>query len=360
MGLSVEDVGLLRLDGDWVYAGDRDLTGLFVQDDLTETARTLAADVPTWMEAARATLRKRRAPDTAMGPHCTDPYLCPFHTHCAGSAPSAGHPIAWLPRGKKAFDHVAETGVRTMEDVPDELLNRKQLLVKQATLSGKPYLNRTGAIAALEKLGGVRPPAYFLDFETIDWAIPRWKGTRPKEQVPFQASVHEITARARLKYHAFLDETGADPTRALAEMLIAACGVDGPVFVYNASVEVGCLERMAGRLPQRLAKPILAIAKRIVDLLPLTREHYYHPDQQGSWSIKAVLPTIAPALDYETLEGVRNGPMAQVAYAELIWPDTLDERKRELKAALLRYCERDTLALVRLWQHLTGQSIKER
>jgi hypothetical protein len=31
---------------------------------------------------------------------------------------------------------------------------------------------------------------------------------------------------------------------------------------------------------------------RDVDLLPVARERYYHPSQQGSWSIKKVLPAM--------------------------------------------------------------------
>ena len=44
--------------------------------------------------------------------------------------------------------------------------------------------------------------------------------------------------------------------------------------------------------------PLLAIAARVVDLLLVARSHYYHPSQQGSWSIKKVLPAIAPDLSH--------------------------------------------------------------
>ena len=50
-----------------------------------------------------------------------------------------------------------------------------------------------------------------------------------------------------------------------------------------------------------------AIADRLVDLLPIARANYYHPAQKGSWSIKAVLPTIAPDLDYAALGEVSDG-----------------------------------------------------
>ena len=80
----------------------------------------------------------------------------------------------------------------------------------------------------------------------------------------------------------------------------------------------------------------------------MTRAHYYHPDQRGSWSIKAVLPTIGAGLDYSTLDEVSDGEAAQTAFLEAIDPATSAARRQSLNAALLAYCEFDTLALVKL------------
>lgn len=48
---------------------------------------------------------------------------------------------------------------------------------------------------------------------------------------------------------------------------------------------------------------------------------------KGSWSIKAVLPTIAPDLNYKQLDEVQDGGMAQAAYLEIIHPDVVEERR---------------------------------
>jgi len=86
-----------------------------------------------------------------------------------------------------------------------------------------------------------------------------------------------------------------------------------------------------------------------VDLLPITRTHYYHPAMMGSWSLKAVLPTIAPDLDYANLDGdVKSGSDVESVYAEILDPATDAGRRTELETALVTYCERDTLGLVRL------------
>ena len=107
-----------------------------------------------------------------------------------------------------------------------------------------------------------------------------------------------------------------------------------------------------------LAPRLRAAIGRIVDLLPIARAHYYHPEMHGSWSIKAVLPTIAPELAYEDLD-VGDGGMAQEAFREMIHPDTLEERSAALRQSLLAYCERDTLALVRLVRHFEEWFIRQ-
>ena len=92
----------------------------------------------------------------------------------------------------------------------------------------------------------------------------------------------------------------------------------------------------------------------MVDLLPVARARYYHPSQQGSWSIKAVLPAAVPGLSYDNLDGVQDGGMATEAFLEAIHPDSSQERKSEIERQLRAYCRLDTFAMVRLWQLFSG------
>jgi hypothetical protein len=171
-------------------------------------------------------------------------------------------------------------------------------------------------------------------------------------QVPFQWSCHTETAKGMMTHCAFLADGQSDPRRPFAETLIEAVGTTGPVFVYNAPFERSRMQELAEYYPD-LAPALNAAIDRIVDLLPIAREHYYHPDMRGSWSIKAVLPTIAPDLAYDNLE-VANGGMAQEAFAEIMQPETTPERRQQLHNALLLYCERDTLAMVRIAHYFEG------
>ena len=110
---------------------------------------------------------------------------------------------------------------------------------------------------------------------------------------------------------------------------------------------------MASRFPQH-SGGLLAIVDKLVDLLPLYRKHYYHRDMRGSWSIKAVLPTLVPELAYANLE-VADGGEAQEAYLKACHADTAEDERERFRVRLLAYCERDTLAMVRLAHAFDGR-----
>ena len=115
------------------------------------------------------------------------------------------------------------------------------------------------------------------------------------------------------------------------------------------------MSELAVRYPH-LSAALLAITARVVDLLPIARKRYYHPSQQGSWSIKKVLPAVVPELRYDALDGVQDGGMAMEAFLEAIYPDTPFDRKNQIKHQLLAYCKLDTYAMVRLWQVFAGRT----
>ena len=104
-----------------------------------------------------------------------------------------------------------------------------------------------------------------------------------------------------------------------------------------------------------LSDALETIIDRIEDLLPIARNYYYHPRQNGSWSIKAVLPAVCPDLTYSDLDGVQDGMMAVAAYQEAVNPDTSPERKAEIHTQLDKYCCLDTFAMVRLWEFFMGK-----
>lgn len=148
-----------------------------------------------------------------------------------------------------------------------------------------------------------------------------------------------------MTHREFLDLSGHNPARACAERLIADLGGCKTIVAYRASFERGVINGLAALYPGLHGK-LQSLAGRIQDMLPVVREHYYHRDMLGSYSIKAVLPTLAPELDYDDLGEVREGTAAQRVYAEAVHPSTGPARKAEIDAALPRYCAMDSRAMV--------------
>jgi hypothetical protein len=352
-GLALDSITVAYIDKTWVYPGGGDYEGLFVEEDVSEDAFGAAETVGTWVKEALAVVRLKQEPQRATGAHCSSPYACGFSDYCSSQEPHAEYPVTWLPRiqAKALKAAIVRDAIIDLRHVPDDLLNAKQLRVKTHTLSGEVYF---GAKQAAKALTAHKLPAYFLDFETINFAVPIWKGTRPYQPLPFQFSVHRLNRAGELEQESFLDLSGEDPRRALAESLIRACGTRGPIFVYG-SFEDSRIQDLAKQYP-KLKAALLALCGRLVDLLPIAEEHYYHPSQQGSWGIKRVLPAVAPELRYDALPGVKDGGMAMAAYAEAIRPETAPERREEIRQELIAYCGLDTLAMVRVWEFLSGSA----
>ena len=355
-GIALTAIALAHIDSGWTYPGNGDYQGLLVEADLTEEAFARTDEVRGWIADAQAVVARKKAPRLATGAQCSAPYECGFLAHCQSAEPQAEHHVRWLPRRSQALKaHIEEHGISELRDVPDDLLNPTQQRVKAATLSGQAFFDQP---ATAQALAAHKLPGYFIDFETIQFGVPLWKGTRPYQQLPFQFSVHRLGRTGRATHQAFLDLSGGNPSLAFAQSLVAACGERGPVFVYNAAFETTRIRELAERHP-RLATALRAINDRVVDLLPIARQHYYHPSQQGSWSIKAVLPALCPELHYDALDGVQDGGAAQQAYLEAITPATSAPRKAELERQLLAYCSLDTWAMVRLWSAFTGQPVRD-
>jgi len=342
-GLPLAKTSLQVVDSKWTYPGGNDYSGLLKIEPVDEYIAPLQSEVPTWLAAAKE-VANAAEPVVRMGRHCDNPFTCAFQSYCESLTAPIQFPISWLPgphRAKRARYDAA--GYLDLREIPADDLSGKQRKVLEATINNEVCFEPLTQ-EQRKTLAGTR---YYLDFETIGFTIPIWAGTRPYQQIPFQWSCHIETADSAIAHESFLDLTGNDPSRAFAESLIATLGKSGPIVVYNQGFEKGIMRALAVRLPD-LANDLTQIVDRVVDLLPLAKEHYYHPSMKGSWSLKAVLPAIAPELDYANLEEVADGLGAQTAYREASHPDTSFERKAQLVNALREYCTRDTFAMIKI------------
>jgi hypothetical protein len=342
-GYVLSKVEIAVIDNSFVYPGDLNYHGLFSYVDITDEILTVKKEIPDIINALKSMLQGTE-PGIEPGNQCNDPFACPFSEYCSPS--QRDYPISCLPRGGKIVEELHQEGIKDIRDIPEgRLTNPTHEKVRRVTIKNSAEINP----AFQKKLNELEYPRYYLDFETIQFAIPIWKGTRPYQQLPFQWSCHIENEPGEFEHQEFLDLSGDDPTKAFTERLIHCLGESGPIIVYS-SFEQTQLNNMARMYPD-LEPKISALIERLVDLLPMTRQFYYHPQMKGSWSIKAVLPTVAPDLDYSKLEEIKDGTGAQVAFLEAIQPETTRDRKNEIESRLLEYCTLDTLAMVRIVEY---------
>lgn len=348
-GRNVRCVMLGHIDNQFVYRTLGDYNGLLKLVDITPEVEALLPGIAgiAGIVAEMQQVALAAQPEISTGAHCFKPYGCPFYAHCCAAEPDvtrAEFPIELLPRiSVGMLERLRLAGYADLRDVPDVALERAlHLRVSLATRTGTAF----AAEQLTEVLAAINYPRHYLDFETIRFVVPRWLGTRAFQQLPFQFSCHIQTADGALRQEAFLDLSGDAPMLKFVEQLLATVGNSGPVLVWNIGFEATRVRELAAMFPQH-AQALHLIIKRMLDLLPIYRAHYYHRDMRGSWSIKAVLPTIAPELAYDDL-AVSGGEDVQTVYRQAIHAETSEPERELLRKNLLDYCERDTLAMVRL------------
>ena len=347
-GIPVGATSLMLVDNEYVRGENGiDPVGLFKIVDRTNEVAALIPEVAELNEHLHEVVTSNEVPEIAVGPHCEEPYECPFFAHCTSDRPVDW--VKYLPGfGLKKTSDFEARGMVGIGDINDgEKLNTLQARASQAVRSGNPWmLSRLG-----EVLADVGYPLRFLDFETASPIVPLYPATSPRELLPFQWSCHTLNEDDSLEHAAYLASGDVDPRREFVESLLRAMGTKGPILVYS-SYEQSTLRKLAA-LFSDLAPAIESLIARFVDLLALVRENYYHPDFKGSFSIKNVLPVLVPGYDYSDL-AIGEGETASATFVDIVEGRVGEQELDEVQDDLLEYCNRDTEAMVRIWQRLVS------
>jgi len=336
-GIRLSSICLMHINTDYVYEGGViDIQQLFAIRDVTEAVAARRTGVPIRVAAMKSTLLQPDPPEIEPGPHCHSPYECPFWIHCTKDKPDRW--IVHLPGSKQVVNRLLEQGVTTIDDIPaGTVLSLPQQRVKDNVEWVSPRLGTA--------LRSIHYPVHHVDFETVMLAMPRFPLTRPYQSIPVQWSNHIQEESGDLTHHEFLHVEPTEPRKRWAEALIESLGERGSICVYSA-YEEAMMRQLAEAFPE-FRSAFQAIVKRLWDLHPVIKDHYYHPAFNGSYSIKSVLPAVAPSLAYGDLV-IQAGGQAAAEYYRMVFVETDWVERAEIRDALLRYCARDTLALVEL------------
>jgi hypothetical protein len=355
-GVNVTATYLVCLNSDYVRQGELDLQQLLAVIDMRELVENELIKVPIRIPLAKQLLATKDEPDTDLSEHCMKPYPCAFLPYCRRyhGVPEDQPTVFDLYRMNfsKKLEHY-HAGRILFKDVRKEPLSDKQQMQVECTLSNTEHIDVAGIRAFLDNLSY---PLYFLDFETLQQPVPQYDGQRPYQQITFQYSLHiKESADATYQHKEFLAPSdGQDPRRSLAEQLCKDIPMDVCTLAYNKGFECGRIKELASLYPD-LAVHLLNIREHIQDLLvPFQSGYYYVPAMHGSFSIKSVLPALfpnEPSLNYHYLdERCQNGGNAMTLFPLI--QHMPPEEAAASREALLRYCELDTWAMVKVWEKL--------
>jgi hypothetical protein len=352
--IPIADVFISRVNDQFVLQNKADYGGLMIEENITSKVDSLQLQIADAAAALQEVMASRNAPAIQMGRQCGTPYKCPFIDRCTReSGRTADFPLSVLPNATRVIAALEGDGYDDLCAVPAERLTSElHRRVHTATLSGVAFFDA----AAAQVLRDLPYPRAYLDFETISLAVPEIVGARPYEHLPFQWSLHVEDAPGALRHAEYLALESFGDFERLAQLLLAALPRAGPVLAYNAGFERRVIQGLADRLPQ-YSQPLIYLSQRLVDLLAVTKSAYYHRDMRGSWSIKAVLRTIATQLDYAQLHDVQEGEAAQLTFLELRRSRPDHGRRERLTQALRDYCRHDTWGMVVLRRFLCGEDL---
>jgi hypothetical protein len=351
LGYTVTKACLVTINNEYIYDGIKlNLKELFKIEEFTKEMLVKTKHVPNLVKAMNKALAGDE-PIIDIGEHCKKPYECDFKAHCWAHIPDPSVFSLSNARGKD-WDLYNEGYVK-LEDIPLtksvlSQLSNKHIQQIESYVQGKTHINREAIAKELSKL---EFPLAFLDFETYQDAVPQDAGTRPFEQIPFQYSQHILESKdAELIHKEFLADPNQDPREPFIRSLLNDLPVTGSIVVYNQSFEAGIMRKFPVIFPDT-AEQVSNILDRFYDLMfPFQRRDYYHPEMQGSYSIKKVLPALVPSLRYSDLD-ISEGASASRAFVGLRTLENQEEINK-IKKDLLAYCKLDSLAMVEIWKIL--------
>jgi predicted RecB family nuclease len=346
LGVDIGRVGLLTLNKDYVYDGQRlDLGALFTLTDLKQEVLEIQNEITGEVGELKNMLAQETRPEISPSRHCLRPYACEFFDHCRRDMPEHWT-LELLGIRQDRLDELAIKGILDIRDIPESFpLSALQARIKHCVIHNTEYIGADLGVI----LRQYEYPIHFLDFEAVAPPIPRFPNTRPYEMMPFQWSDHVLSEDGTLTHESYLAGEDKDPREGVARTLLESLGTEGSICTYTV-FERQVIAELADRLPQ-LRQRLEALTHRFRDLYDEVRKNYYHPEFHGSFSIKKVLPVLVPAMSYADLS-IQEGGQAGLEYLRMIGPDTSSEERQRIRRGLLDYCRQDTLAMVKIREEL--------
>lgn len=223
-----------------------------------------------------------------------------------------------------------------IKQIPQETLTEKQEIQQRTIITNEAHINKEAIKKFTDK---IKYPIAYLDFETIQHAIPKYENTKAYQQIPFQYCVYVEEENGETKKYEYIYEGKEDPREEFTNNLKEAIKTANTIITYNESFEIYRLKELA-KTQKEHEEWINDAIKKIIDLMePFNNFSYHHKDQRGSCSLKNITPLFSEQTHKDL--NIKEGSDASRQYLKNYGNIT-----QELKENLLRYCELDSKAMM--------------
>jgi len=338
----------MHINNQYIKDGEIEPEELFVQADINDKVLEYSEGIEERISDMQEIINSEE-PGCKIGVHCSDPYDCSLMDECWKNVPE-GSVFEFYRMFKKKCFELHDRGVVCLNEVPENIkLNDKQKIQRRLAFDGGKHIDKQ---EIKNFLGNLKYPIYYLDFETINPAIPKFDGMKPYQRIPFQFSLHiQREEGGECEHISFLAEGMSDPRPKFMQALKDSLGDAGSILVYNQGFEKGVMNEGCDALSEFMSWYEDNIFHRIKDLWDVFKDFaYYDPEQKGSTSIKYVLPVLTD-LKYDDLD-IGNGMLASLEYERVTYDDVEDSERLKVREALEKYCELDTWAEVEIVKSL--------
>jgi hypothetical protein len=349
-GYKITSVSIIHMDKTFVRRGEpMDAHKLMVIENVDDEVNAI---LPTIRDEISLALEKMQTGEEPTACPCrleSRANHCPTFAYFNNDVPEYSvYDIARL-RGKKLAELV-DADIFELADVPDDFpLSSNQKFQVDVEKKGEV----TQDIPAIKReLEALEFPLYFLDYESVNPALPFMDSGSPYQQIVFQYSLHILDSPdTELRHEEYLSHDGSiESLRKLAASLRKAIGATGNVIVWSKSFECARNREIGCMLPE-YKEFMDDVNSRVYDLKDIFSKNYYvDPAFHGSNSIKDVLPVLAPHLSYKELD-IGKGDLASVRWFDSIIGDKKGDVEK-VCSDLLVYCGLDTMAMVEIYRKL--------
>ena len=353
LDLAVGKKYIVHINNQYVREGAIDCNKLFTIVDCTDKVNVRLEGIEDEMVAAKEYLSQKDEPTNGCNCHFKSrSNQCEsFETSHSEIPDYSVHDISYIGKKPEVLREWVKSGIYEFHQIPDPtILSDKQQDQIRVHLTQKEEIDID---KVREFCKSFTYPIYFVDYESVHPAIPMFDGYNPYTQMVYLASVHYIKEKGgKLEHTEYLHPDATDPGPAVASFLSDTIDPEGTALVWNEGFEKPRNRELGERYPE-FQNIMERINNQVVDLATPFKDHdYIHPDFEGSWSVKAVLPVLAKHLSYDEIAMYQSDDIDTDSWLEMVDSSTTSKRKKELGSALREYCKLDTLAMVEIWRAL--------